>query len=152
MRIIDGLDELESLVGQSLGTSPWTTVTQGRVDAFSDVTEDHQWIHLDVGRATRELDAGGPIIQGLLTLSLIVKFRNEIFRVDGVTKTINYGFNRVRFPSPVLVGTRVRGTQTLLLAERRAPTVLRVTSEMVVEAEGCVKPACVAETVSLVYA
>jgi len=134
MRIIHGLDELESLVGQSLGSSPWTTVTQGRVDAFSDVTEDHQWIHIDVERATRELDVGGPIVQGLLTLSLVVKFRNEIFRVDGVTKTINYGFNRVRFPSPVLVGTRVRGTQTLLRTERRAPRVLRVTSDFVYDA------------------
>lgn len=151
MRIINGLDELESLAGTELGTSQWVAVTQDTVNAFSEVTGDHQWIHLDVERATRELAVGGPIIQGLLTLSLVVKFRNEIAEVRGVTRFINYGLNRVRFPAPVLVGTRLRGTQTLLSAERTQPDVLRLTSAMVVEAEGVVKPACVAETVSLAY-
>ena len=85
-----------------------------------------------------------------MTLSLVVKFRNEIAEVRGVTRFINYGLNRVRFPAPVLVGTRLRGTQTLLSAERTQPDVLRLTSSIEVEAEGVVKPACVAETVSLV--
>lgn len=151
MRIINGLDELESLAGTVLGTSDWFTVTQDVVNAFSELTGDHQWIHLDVERATRELAIGGPIVQGLLTLSLIVKFRNEIAEVRGVTRVINYGLNRVRFPAPVLVGTRLRGTQTLLSAERRQPDVLRLTSSIEIEAEGVVKPACVAEPVSLVY-
>jgi acyl dehydratase len=151
MRIINGLDELESLAGTVLGTSDWFTVTQDVVNAFSELTGDHQWIHLDVERATRELAIGGPIVQGLLTLSLIVKFRNEIAEVRGVTRVINYGLNRVRFPAPVLVGTRLRGTQTLLSAERRQPDVLRLTSSIEIEAEGVVKPACVAESVSLVY-
>ena len=151
MRIIDGLDELESLAGTVLGTSDWVAVTQDVVNAFSELTGDHQWIHLDVERATRELAIGGPIVQGLLTLSLIVKFRNEIAEVRGVTRVINYGLNRVRFPAPVLVGTRLRGTQTLLSAERTPPDALRLTSSIEVEAEGVVKPACVAETVSLVY-
>ena len=151
MRIINGLDELESLAGTVLGTSDWFTVTQDAVNAFSELTGDHQWIHLDVERATRELAIGGPIVQGLFTLSLIVKFRNEIAEVRGVTRVINYGLNRVRFPAPVLVGTRLRGTQTLLSAERRQPDVLRLTSSIEIEAEGVVKPACVAESVSLVY-
>ena len=151
MRIINGLDELESLAGTVLGTSDWVAVTQDVVNAFSELTGDHQWIHLDVERATRELAIGGPIVQGLLTLSLIVKFRNEIAEMRGVTRVINYGLNRVRFPAPVLVGTRLRGTQTLLSAERTQPDVLRLTSSIEVEAEGVVKPACVAESVSLVY-
>ena len=151
MRIINGLDELESLAGTVLGTSDWVAITQDVVNAFSELTGDHQWIHLDVERATRELAIGGPIVQGLLTLSLVVKFRNEIAEVRGVKRVINYGLNRVRFPAPVLVGTRLRGTQTLLSAERTQPDVLRLTSSIEVEAEGVVKPACVAETVSLVY-
>ena len=151
MRIINGLDELESLAGTVLGTSDWVAITQDVVNAFSELTGDHQWIHLDVERATRELAIGGPIVQGLLTLSLVVKFRNEIAEVRGVKRFINYGFNRVRFPAPVLVGTRLRGTQTLLSAKRTRPDVLRLTSSMEVEAEGVVKPACVAEAVSLVY-
>ena len=99
MRIISGLDELESLVGTTLGTSDWVTVTQEMVNVFSEVTTDHQWIHLDVERATRELEVGAPIVQGFLTLSLAVRFRNEIARVEGVSRFINYGLNRVRFPA-----------------------------------------------------
>ena len=152
MRTIDGLNELETLAGTELGTSEWVTVTQDMVNTFSDVTGDHQWIHLDVERATRELPYGGPIVQGLLTLSLVVKFRTEIFEVRGVSRFINYGLNRVRFIAPVPVGTRLRGTLTLLSAKRTEPGVVRLTSSMVVEAEGIKKPACVAETVALAYA
>ena len=152
MRVIDGLDEMESLVGTELGTSEWVTVTQEMVQAFSDVTGDHQWIHLDVERAKREFPFGGPIVQGLLTLSLIVRFRNEIVDVRGVSRVINYGLNRVRFPAPVPVGARMRGRQTLISAKRRTPTTLRVTNSMTVEAEGIKKPACVAEAISLLYA
>ncbi len=152
MQVINGLDELEALVGTELGTSGWVQVTQEMVNAFSDVTGDHQWIHQDVERARRELSSGGPIVQGLLTLSLIVKFRNEIADIRGVTRVINYGLNRVRFPAPVPVGTSLRGTQTLIAAERRSPTTLRAISSMVVEAEGIEKPACVAESLSLLYA
>ena len=103
-------------------------------------------------RARTELSVGSPIVQGFLTLSLIVKFHGEILDLRGLTHCINYGLNRVRFPTPVLVGTRVRGTQTLLSAERTARHALRLTSRFVVEAEGSEKPACVAETVTLAYA
>ena len=151
MREVRGLNGLEQLVGSELGTSGWVLITQEMVSAFSDVTGDHQWIHLDVDRAARELPGGRPIVQGFLTLSLVVRFRDEILDVRGVTRTINYGLNRVRFISPVAVGTRVRGTETLLAAERIAPDALRLTSSCVVTAEGAGKPACVAEFVTLVY-
>ncbi len=152
MRIINGLDELETLAGTTLGTSEWVTVTQDMVNTFSDVTTDHQWIHLDVERATRELEVGGPIVQGLLTLSLIIRFRNEIAEIHGVSKFINYGLNRARFITPVPVGTRLRGTQTLLATERTNSNIVRMTSSMVIEGEGLKRPACVAETVALAYA
>ena len=152
MRVVKGLDELEHLVGVELGTSEWVTVTQEMVTAFSDVTGDHQWIHLDAERAAREVPVGGPIVQGFFTLALVVKFQAEILAVHGVVRLVNYGLNRVRFPAPVRVGTRVRGTQTLVAAEWIAPDALRVTSSFVVEADGMEKPACVAETVMLVYA
>ena len=152
MRVVKGLDELEHLLGVELGPSEWVTVTQEMVTAFSEVTGDHQWIHLDAERAARELPGGGTIVQGFFTLALVVKFQAEILTVDGATRLVNYGLNRVRFPAPVRVGTRVRGTQTLVAAERVAPEALRVTSSFVVVAEGVEKPACVAETVMLVYA
>ncbi len=151
MRTVHGLHALEQLVGTELGTSGWVLITQEMVSGFSDVTGDHQWIHLDAERAARELPGGRPIVQGFLTLSLVVRFRNEILDLRGVTRTINYGLNRVRFISPVAVGERVRGTETLVAAERVAPDALRLTSACVVTAEGAEKPACVAEFVTLVY-
>ena len=138
-------------MGRELGTSGWLRITQQMVDTFSDVTGDPQWIHLDAERAARELPGGRPIVQGFFTLSLVVRFRNEILDVRGVTRTINYGLNRVRFISPVAVGTRVRGAETLVAAERVQPAALRLTSSCVVLAEGVDKPVCVAELVTLVY-
>ena len=151
MRLVHGLDALEQLAGSELGTSRWMRVTQEMVSTFSDVTSDHQWIHLDVERAARELPGGRPIAQGFLTLSLVIRFRNEILDLRGVTRTINYGLNRVRFISPVAVGTRVRGTEALVAAERVAPAALRLTSSCVVEIEGSARPACAAELITLVY-
>ena len=151
MRVVNGLGELEQLVGNELGTSGWLRITQEMVNTFSDVTGDPQWIHLDVERAARELPGGRPIVQGFFTLSLVVRFRNEILDLRGVTRTINYGLNRVRFISPVAVGMRVRGRETLVSAERVAPDALRLISKCVVSAEGVDKPACVAEFVTLVY-
>ena len=151
-RVVNGLEELEILVGTDLGTSDWLTVTQDMVDTFSEVTGDHQWIHLDVERARRELPFGGPIVQGLLTLSLIVRFRYEILELRGVTRFINYGYDRVRFTAPIPVGSRLRATQSLLVAERIAPDVLRTKSKFIMEAEGIEKPVCIAEAITLVYA
>ena len=151
-RVVNGLEELEILAGTDLGTSDWLTVTQDMVDTFSEVTGDHQWIHLDVERARRELPFGGPIVQGLLTLSLIVRFRYEILELRGGTRFINYGYDRVRFTAPIPVGSRLRATQSLLVAERIAPDVLRTKSKFIMEAEGIEKPVCIAEAITLVYA
>ena len=151
MRVVNGFDELEALAGTDLGTSNWLTVTQEMVNTFSAVTGDHQWIHLDIERARRELPLGGPVVQGLLTLSLIVKFRHEILELRGVTRFINYGYDRVRFTAPIPVGSRLRATQTLLVAQRIAPDALRTKSQFVVEAEGIEKPACIAEAIMLAY-
>ena len=151
-RVVNGLDALEALVGTDLGTSEWLTVTQEMVNTFSEVTGDHQWIHLDVERASRELPFGGTVVQGLLTLSLIVRFRHEILELRGVTRFINYGYDRVRFTAPIPVGSRLRATQALLMAERIAPDALRTKSKFVVEAEGIEKPACIAQAITLAHA
>ena len=152
MREVRGLDELERLVGQQLGASEWLAITQELVDGFADVTLDHQWIHCDVERATRESPYGGPVAHGFLTLSLIPGFRSQLLTLSGVSRVINYGVNRVRFPAAVAVGKRVRGIQTIKTVERTTPDSARVVSGFVIEIEGESKPACVAETVTLVFA
>ena len=152
MRETRGLDELERLSGQEVGASEWLTITQEMVDRFADATFDHQWIHCDVERARRESPYGGPIAHGFLTLSLIPGFRSQILTLTGVSRVINYGVNRVRFPNAVPVGARVRGVQTIRTVERTAPGAARVVNGFVIEIEGESKPACVAETVTLVFA
>ena len=151
MRIIDGLDELESLTGAELGASDWLTVTQEMVDRFADVTRDHQWIHVDPDRAARESPYRTTIAHGFLTLSLVPHFRRQIAELRGLSRAINYGVNRVRFPNAVRPGARVRGVQTLLTTTRVDQRTVRFTSRFVVEIEGETKPACVAETVTLAY-
>ena len=152
MRAVQGLDELERLAGLEVGASAWLTVTQELVDRFADATFDHQWIHCDVERARRESPYGAPVAHGFLTLSLIPGFRSQILSIGGVSRVINYGVNRVRFPNAVPVGARVRGVQTIKSVERVAPDSVRVISRFVIEIEGETKPGCVAETVTLVFA
>ncbi len=152
MREVDGLMALEDLAGQQVGASAWVTITQEMVDQFADVTFDHQWIHVDVERAQRESPYGGPIVHGFFTLSLIPYFRQQCLRITGVGQVINYGVNRVRFPNAVPVGARIRGVQTVRSVELTGSDRARVTSEFVVEIEAEEKPACVAETVSLIIA
>ena len=152
MREVRGLDELERLAGQEVGVSAWLTITQDLVDRFADTTFDHQWIHCDPERARRESPYGGPVAHGFLTLSLIPGFRSQILSLTGVSRVINYGVNRVRFPNAVPVGARVRGVQAIKTVERTASGAARVISGFVIEIEGEAKPACVAETVTLVFA
>ena len=152
MREIRGLDELERLAGQEVGASAWLTITQELVDRFADATFDHQWIHCDVERARRESPYGGPVAHGFLTLALIPGFRGQILTIGGVSRVINYGVNKVRFPNAVPVGARVRGVQTIKSVERTTPGSARVISGFVIELAGETKPACVAETVTLVFA
>src|SRR5215211_4137809 len=113
---VNGLTELKSLAGQHLGYGEWFEIDQDRVDTFADATDDHQWIHVDVERA-KDGPFGGPIAHGYLTLSLIIPLWEQLLRVDGVTTKVNYGLNKVRFPQPVPVGSKVRLGATLAAVE-----------------------------------
>ena len=140
--------EIAQHVGEEMGVSDWTEVTQARVDQFAEATGDHQWIHVDVERATKEI--GGPIAHGYLTLSLIPMLGAQILRVEGVTRGINYGCNKVRFTNMVRVGKRVRMRQKLVNVEAKSGG-LQLTNECTIEIEGEERPACVAETLSVIY-
>jgi acyl dehydratase len=143
--------ELPSLKGKELGTSQWFEVTQERVNTFADATDDHQWIHVDVERAKKESPFGGPIAHGYLTLSLLIPLWAQVLTVSDATTVINYGLNKVRFPSPVPVGGKIRLTATLTdIAEVKGG--LQLTIRAVIELEGGAKPVCVAEPVFRVYA
>jgi acyl dehydratase len=150
MRVFNGIDELKQAVGEHLGHSDWHTVTQDKVDLFADATGDHQWIHVDPERA-KAGPFGGTIAHGYMTLSLLPMLNQQIYRIDGLTMGINYGTNKVRFPSPVPVGSRVRaGTEILEVNPNAqgAQAVVRTT----IEVEGGEKPACVAESVVVLVA
>ena len=142
--------EVSGLVGRELGTSDWFEVTQDRVDTFADATGDHQWIHVDVERAEAESPFGGPIAHGYLTLSLLVPLFAQVLVVSDTAMGVNYGLNKVRFPSPVPVGSRVRLTATLKDVEQVAGG-LQLTFSAVIEREGSDKPACIAEPVYRYY-
>ena len=141
-------DDLESMVGKEIGVSDWHKIDQERVNMFAEATGDHQWIHVDVERATKEL--GSPIVHGYLTLSLLPMLGPEIMRVTGVSRGINYGCNTVRFTNMVPVGSRLRGRQTLKEVNDKAGGK-QLISEMVIEIEGQERPACVAETITILY-
>jgi acyl dehydratase len=147
--VIDGVAGLKDKVGDHLGYSEWHQITQEQVNLFADATGDHQWIHVDVERA-QQGPFGNPIAHGYLTLSLGPMLMPQIFRVDGVQMAINYGLNKVRFPTPVPVGSKVRLGATLAGVEDVAGGV-QVTVGMTYELEGGAKPACVAEGVFRYY-
>ena len=149
MRVVN-YDDIESLVGQETGISDWFEVTQDKVNLFAEATGDHQWIHVDVERAKKEMPTGGTIAHGYMTLSLIPMLSAQIMRIEGVTRGINYGCNKVRFTNMVPVGSRVRGRQKLLQVEKRAGG-LQLINEFTIEIEGADRPACVAQTISIVY-
>lgn len=140
------ISELSGLVGTQLGTSDWIEVTQERVNLFADATDDHQWIHVDVERAEKESPFGGPIGHGYLTLALLIPMWSEVLVVTDVSMAVNYGLNKVRFPAPVRVGSKVRLTATLENVEEVRGGV-QVTASAVIEIEGGTKPACIAEPV-----
>ena len=142
--------EVATHVGEEMGVSEWVTVDQDRVNKFADATGDHQWIHIDVERAKRELPTKGTIAHGYLTLSLIPMLSSQIMRIDGVSRGINYGSNKVRFTNMVPTGARVRARQKLLAAEPKGGG-MQLTNEVSIEIEGQDRPACIAETISLVY-
>jgi len=143
------IDDLPQLVGHSLGTSDWTAVDQPRIDAFAQTTGDHQWIHVDVKRASAG-PFGGTVAHGYLTLSLIPWMAASAFALRDSRMGVNYGLNRVRFPSPVPAGSRLRGHFKLLACEPIEGGV-QLTLEATIEREGSTKPACVAQLVARRY-
>jgi acyl dehydratase len=147
--IIDGIDGLKAKVGDHLGYSDYVEITQEQVNQFADATGDHQWIHIDVERA-KAGPFGGPIAHGYLTLSLGPSLSPQIMAVTGISMGVNYGCNKVRFPSPVPVGSKVRLGQKLLSVEDVAGGA-QVTMEFTFEVEGAPKPSCVAEVVFRYY-
>jgi acyl dehydratase len=141
------LDELRDAAGQHLGWTDWIDITQARVDQFADATGDHQWIHVDVARATAESPFGGPIAHGYLTLALSNLFLPELLAVPGASAGVNYGTGQVRFPSPVPVGSRVRGGAEITSVDEIAGG-LQTTITITIQVEGQDKPACVIESLS----
>jgi acyl dehydratase len=140
------LAELPSYVGKEVGTSDWVEVTQERVNLFADATGDHQWIHVDVERANRESPFGGPIAHGYLTLSLLIPMWSQVLTVTDVAMAVNYGLNKVRFPAPVPVGSKVRLTATLKDVEE-IKGGYQLTAAATIERDGSDKPVCIAELV-----
>jgi acyl dehydratase len=144
------LAELPSFKGQVLGVSEWFDITQERVNTFADAADDHQWIHVDVERANAESPFGGPIGHGFLTLSLFVPMWSQVLTVTDVGMAVNYGVNKVRFPAPVPVGSRIRLTATLVDVEE-VKGGLQLVVGGVIEREGGDKPVCVVESVTRFY-
>jgi acyl dehydratase len=143
-------DELKTLAGGTLGVSEWLTVGQDRINTFADATDDHQWIHVDTERA-RSGPLGGTIAHGYLTLSLLIPLWTDLLEVADVTTKVNYGLNKVRFPSPVPAGARIRLTGTLADVVEVPGDGLQLTADLVVEIENGDKPACIAQPVFRFY-
>jgi acyl dehydratase len=148
--VIEGIPGLKELVGTHLGYSDYVEITQERVNTFADATGDHQWIHVDPERAKAESPFGGPIAHGYLTLSLGPLLAPQVMRVTGIKMGVNYGANKVRFPSPVPVGSKLRVGLQLDQVED-IPGGAQVTMTFTFEVEGAAKPSCVSENVFRYY-
>jgi acyl dehydratase len=148
---VNGLDEIKTLAGRDLGRSDWLEITQERVNMFADATGDHQWIHVDVERAAAG-PFGGPIAHGYLTLSLVIPLFTELLEITGTTMSVNYGLEKVRFPSPVRVGSKIRLAATVAEVTEVAGNGVQMVLDFTVEIDGQPKPACVARPVYRHYA
>ena len=148
MKTIGSIDDAIDLVGEELGVSRWLDIDQGRIDAFADVTMDHQWIHVDVEKAKAESPYGATIAHGFLTLSLIPGVSKDNYRVENAKMGINYGLNKVRFLSAVTAGSRVRVRSKLLDAIKVSDDTVNLTVQHTVEIDGVDKPAAVAELIA----
>ncbi|PVG82163.1 dehydratase [Nocardioides gansuensis] len=148
MKVFHGIPEVEAAVGTHLGYSGWHTVTQEQVNQFAEATGDHQWIHLDLEKA-KAGPFGGTIAHGFLTLALVPMLVAEVYRIEGVKMGVNYGADKLRFPSPLPVGSRVRAGVELL---KVTPSSLgyQLASRVTIEMEGAEKPACVVEMLAVV--
>ena len=149
--IMNGLDELKAQAGTDLGRTGWHEVTQERVNTFADATGDHQWIHVDPQRAAAG-PFGGTIAHGYLTLSMVIPLFGELLEVRGISMGINYGLNKVRFPTPVPVGSRIRLAAALGAVEDAGGNAVQVVADFTIEVEGEAKPACVAQAIYRYYA
>ena len=150
MRIFDSMADMAQCVGQEIATSPWITITQDQVNQFAHATGDHQWIHIDVERANAG-PFGLPIAHGFLTLSLLPQFFEQSISTPSVVMGVNYGLNKVRFPAPVPVGSRLRARIKLVSYEALPGNGSQVVSEVTIEREGNDKPVCVAESIARRY-
>jgi acyl dehydratase len=147
---VEASSDMDALAGQTLGTGEWLEVTQAMINTFADATGDHQWIHVDVERARRDMPGGKTIAHGFLTLSLLPMLTTSVYRIVQRSRGVNYGLNKVRFTSPVPAGSRVRATLRLKASEP-VEGGRRLITEATVEIEGKDRPALVAETITVVY-
>jgi acyl dehydratase len=150
-KTVNGLDGLKDLPGTDLGSSDWLEVTQERVDTFAAATGDHQWIHVDEQRA-RSGPFGGTIAHGYLTLSLVIPLFNDLLEITGISMSVNYGLEKVRFPSPVPVGSKIRLTAEVLSVEEIKGDGVQMALTFTVQIDGSTKPACVAQALYRHYA
>ncbi|QQX82811.1 MaoC family dehydratase [Cupriavidus necator] len=146
MKTYEKISDLQPLVGEVIGTSEWITIEQTRINQFADATGDHQWIHVDPERA-KSGPFGGPIAHGFLTLSLLPELSNRAYRVEQSSTGVNYGLDKVRFPAPVPVRSRLRAHFKLLSYEPLDNGGAQTKVEMIVEREGGTKPVCIAESI-----
>jgi acyl dehydratase len=149
MRRFSGLAEVEAAVGETLGYSDWHLITQEEISLFADATHDHYWIHTDPERAAAG-PFGSTIAHGFLTMAHVPTFISEVYTVDGLTLTLNYGLNKVRFPAPTPVNGRIRGAVEIIGVERGAKGA-QVATKVTVELEGSDRPVCVAEMVVMCF-
>ena len=151
MRMVESPEALRALIGQELGVSDWLEVTQDLIDRFAEVTGDHQWIHVDVERAKREMPGGKTIAHGYLLLSLLPKLGAGIYKLSWPTRSINYGSDKVRIVNPVKAGARIRLRQSLVAVEDGAPGAHRITVRQTLEIENEAKPAMIADTIRMTF-
>ena len=150
MRVFNGVDELRDAAGTHVGSSDWVTIDQSQIDTFADATGDHQWIHVDEERA-KTGPFGTTIAHGFLTLSLLSSLIHQVYKIENVKMGVNYGLNKVRFTSPVTVGSKVRGTIDLLDVSDVGSGTVQIVNKVVVEIEGSERPALVAEWLTRQY-
>ena len=144
---VNGIEEFKGLVGQTIGPSEWRTVTQEEIDKFAELSGDDQWIHVDVERAKTESPFGTTIAHGNLTLAMIDGFRPELFESTGFKLGVNYGWNKIRFPAPVPVGARIRGSVETVSVDEVGGGWYQIVYKWTVAVEGSEKPCCVGESV-----
>jgi acyl dehydratase len=148
--IMNGLDELKAHAGADLGRTGWLEITQERINTFADATGDHQWIHVDTDKAASG-PFGSTIAHGYLTLSMVIPLFSELLEVQGVSMAVNYGLNKVRFPTPVPVGSRIRLAAVLGAVEDAGVNAVQVVADFTVELEGAATPACAAQAIFRYY-